>query len=298
MRLGGGLALTAALLMAAAAATGVAKSQATEAPPPAAGVEQAQDVLASFVEAARDADIVVLGEVHDNPEHHRVQAEVVRALQPAALVFEMIPQELEAKVNDLRAHGAGAAEIAGALDWDDSGWGDFDFYAQILDAAPAAQVFGAGQPSADVQRAMVEGAAGVFGPDASIYGLDRQLEPEEQARREALHLAAHCEAVPAEVLPGMVEAQRFRDAGLADAALWARIMTGGGQVAVITGSGHADKLTGMPAMIALAEPEARVVSLGQFDTGAPPPEEGAYDAVLYAPAPERDDPCAALAPQD
>ena len=264
---------------------------------PDAAVNAAADeaALLTFIESAREADIVVLGEIHGNPDHHRVQAEIVAALAPPALVFEMIPQEREAEINELRAAGADRAALAEALDWADSGWPDFDYYAAIMEAAPDAQIFGASQPSADVSRAALEGAAGVFGPDATIYGLDKQLEPEEQARREAELAAAHCDALSPEALPGMVEAQRFRDAGLADATLWARIMTGGGQVAVITGSGHADKLRGMPAMIALAEPEATVVALGQFEQGADPAAD--FDAVLLAPAPPRSDPCAAFLPK-
>jgi uncharacterized iron-regulated protein len=252
--------------------------------------------LATFIETAREADVVVLGEIHDNPEHHRIQAEVVAALSPAALVFEMIPQELEGKVNDLRAAGADRAALAAALDWAESGWPSFDYYAEILEAAPQAQVFGAEQPAADVRRAMLEGAAGVFGPDAKIYGIDQPLAPDEQAAREAIQAEAHCDLLPPEVLPGMVEAQRFRDAGLADATLWARIMTGEGQVVVITGSGHADKARGMPAMVALADPEAKVVALGQYE--GPPPGDAVFDAVLEAPAPPREDPCKALAPNE
>lgn len=250
------------------------------------------DVLAAFIAMAEEADIVVLGEIHDNPTHHRVQAEVVAALAPAALVFEMIPQDREAELNALRADGADRTILAESLEWKQSGWPDFDYYADIMDAAPEAQIFGAGQSSADVSRAVLEGAAGVFGPDAKIYGLDQPLEPEEQALREAEQAAAHCDALPSEVLPGMVEAQRFRDAGLADATLWARIMSGNGQVVVITGSGHADKESGMPAMIAMADPDASLVSLGQFEDGANEPDD--FDAVLLAPSPNRPDPCAAL----
>jgi uncharacterized iron-regulated protein len=244
------------------------------------------------IEAARQADIVILGEIHDNPEHHRNQAAITAALQPAALVFEMIPQANETEVNELRAKGASGAEIAVALDWAESGWPDFASYAAILAAAPEARVFGAGQPMADVKRAMVEGAAGVFGPDSPAYGLDKPLEPAEQAAREALQAAAHCDALPPELLPGMVEAQRFRDAGLADAALWARTMTGDGQVVVIAGSGHADKGRGMPAALAVAAPDVTVLSVGQFE--APPEDPAAFDAILLAPAPEREDPCAQL----
>jgi uncharacterized iron-regulated protein len=248
-----------------------------------------------FLDLARGADIVVLGEIHDNPTHHETQAEIVAALQPAAIVFEMIPQAEEENVNALRATGASREALAAALDWKESGWPDFSHYWRVLTAAPHAQVFGAQQPSADVRRAVIEGAAGVFGPDAANYGLDEPLPPAEQRLREADQRASHCDALPTEMLPGMVEAQRFRDAGLADAAIWARTMTGGGQVVVITGSGHADKLRGMPALVSHAQPGLRIVTLGQFEDD--PSNAGDYDALILAPAPPRGDPCAALREQ-
>ena len=252
----------------------------------------AQADVAAIVAAARDADVVILGETHDNPEHHRIQAEVVRALQPAALVFEMIPQADEDLVNRLRAEGAERDVIAAALRWTERGWPDFGFYAGILEAAPGARVFGAGQPPAEIRQAAAEGAAAAFGPDASTYGLDTALPPQEQAAREALQAAAHCGMVPRERLPAMVEVQRFRDAGLADAALWARTLTGDGQVVVIAGTGHADRRRGMPAALAAADPELRVFALGQLESA--PGADEAFDAVQLAPPPPRGDPCEAL----
>lgn len=263
-----------------------------------AGPALAQEVSAevsAFVEAARTAEIVVLGEIHDNPEHHRNQAEIVRALQPAALVFEMIPQELEDAANALRAEDASREEIGVALDWEARGWPDFDLYAPILEAAPEARIFGAEQQRASIGQALEEGAAAAFGPDATKYGLDRDLDAGEQALREAMMQSAHCDALPEEMLPGMVEVQRLRDASLADAALWARMLTGAeGQVVVITGSGHADRERGMPAKVALADPEVPVIVLGQLE-GAPEEADGdSFDMVMLAPAPEREDPCAAF----
>lgn len=252
----------------------------------------AASTVDEFVDLARESGIVILGEVHDNPAHHDNQARVVSALQPEALVLEMVPQEREALVNELRAEGAEREEIADALKWSESGWPDFDFYAQILEAAPEARIFGGGQPSSDVRRAMVEGAAGPFGPDAAIYGLDQPLEPEEQAHREAMMADAHCDAVPGEVLSGMVEAQRFRDAGLADAALWARTMTGGGQVVVITGNAHADLVRGMPEALRVADPGADVIALGQLEAEPAEEDEAPFDFVIVTEAPEREDPCA------
>lgn len=244
----------------------------------------------AFVSAAGNADIVILGEVHDNPAHHVNQARIVEALQPDALVFEMVPQQKEDTVNELRSSGADREAIAAALEWDKTGWPDFAHYAQILEAAPEARVFGGAQPDADVRRAMVEGAAGPFGPDAEIYGLSQPLDAEERAARERMMAEAHCGALPQEVITGMVEAQRFRDAGLADAALWARTMTGG-QVVVITGNGHADRGAGVPKKLRHADPDVSIVTLGQLE--APPPDDAAaaYDHVIVTDAAEREDPC-------
>jgi hypothetical protein len=50
----------------------------------------------------------------------------------------------------------------------------------------------------------------------------------------------------------------------------------------------------MPAAVAVADPEVSVVALGQLESA--PAEPDAFDHVLLAPAPPRDDPCARLAP--
>ena len=244
------------------------------------------------VAAGRAADIVILGEIHDNPAHHATQAAVVAALRPAALVFEMIPQAREDEVNALREEGADRDAIAAALDWAETGWPDFAYYAAILEAAPEARVFGAGQPKEDVRRAVTEGAAAAFGPDAATYGLDLPLADADRDARAADMQDAHCGKLPPDMLPGMVEAQRFRDAGLADAALWARTMTGGGQVVVIAGSGHADRAARRARGARRRRSRPRGARRRPVRDGAGRP--GDYDLVLLAPAPEREDPCAAL----
>lgn len=255
----------------------------------------AQD-LSGIIASARGADVVILGEIHDNPGHHRNQAEIVAALQPAGLVFEMVPQSVEDEVNALREEGAGPDQIARSLDWERTGWPDFTFYAEILEAAPEARVFGAEQSRADVRRAALEGAAAVFGPDATTYGLDEPLPRDEQEAREAQLLDAHCGQLSPEVLPGMVEAQRLRDAGLADAVLWARTMSADAQVVVIAGSAHAERSRGVPSLLDVAAPDVKVVSVGQFESA---PEDAAeFDEILISPAPSRGDPCAGLTEEE
>src|SRR6056297_678930 len=47
------------------------------------------------------ADIVILGEVHDNRAHHEAQAELVARIEPAAVVFEMLTPEQAATVEQM-----------------------------------------------------------------------------------------------------------------------------------------------------------------------------------------------------
>jgi len=235
------------------------------------------------------ADIVVLGEVHDNPAHHAVQAEAVTALAPRAIVFEMLTEAQAARVSDDNLQDPDA--LAKALDWSASGWPDFAMYYPIFAAARGASVYGAAVPREETRNAMRIGIPRAFGAGAEVYGLTAELDAEELADRLNLQMAAHCNALPLELLPGMVDLQRLRDAVLARAALAALAETGG-PVAVITGNGHARKDWGLPAYVARIAPDVSLFSLGQSEDGMPP--QGGFDLVLDAPGVDRPDPCLAF----
>lgn len=241
---------------------------------------------AEIPQAARDAQVVVLGEQHDNPDHHRRQAEWVAALQPSALVFEMLTPDQAARAD---VDWTTQADLDAAIGWTGSNWPSFDMYFPIFAAAPDAVVYGAGVPR-EALRGQLETPL-AENPLASEFGLDTSLDAEVQGARQALQAAAHCGALPDEVLPVMVDAQRLRDAALADVALRALKATGG-PVAVITGNGHARMDWGMPALMAFAAPEVRIFALGQGENGNA--AEGVFALTLDAPAPERGDPCAAF----
>ena len=237
------------------------------------------------LDALPPAEVVVLGEVHDNPEHHLNQARAVAALRPKAVVWEMIPRDFA-----VPADVADQAALAEALEWQARGWPDFAMYHPIFLAAPEARHYGAEIDRAAARQAMSEGALAVM-PDGARFGLDLPLPPEEQAAREAEQQEAHCNAMPTELLPAMVEAQRLRDAALAEAVLRA-LEEVGPPVAVITGTGHARKDWGLPAVLAFAVPELRVLSIGQME--AEPGGDAPFDLWLVTPPVDRGDPCAAF----
>jgi uncharacterized iron-regulated protein len=235
------------------------------------------------------AAVTILGEVHDNVEHHRNQAAAVAALRPTALVFEMLSPEQAARATP--AARADAATLDAALGWAGSGWPDFALYWPIFAAAPDAAVAGAALPRATIRAALQDGAAAAFGPDAARYGLTLPLDPADQAAREADQQAAHCGALPPDRLPGFVEAQRLRDAALARAALDA-LAAHGPPVVVIAGTGHARTDRGIPAAIAAAAPGLAVLAIGQVESD---PGPGApFDRWIVTDPQPRPDPCAAF----
>lgn len=252
----------------------------------------AQDLIPDDVtDAMQSSDVVILGEIHDNPRHHEIQTEAIEAIAPSAVVWEMVTEEGAQRLAQKAA--TNPEELDRILRWAEAGWPPLSMYYPIFQAADV-PVYGAMVPRSAARAAMERGAATTFGADAARYGLTVPLAAEEQAIREADQLAAHCDAIPKESLPQMVAIQRLRDAVLARAILRAVDETGR-PVAVITGNGHARKDRGIPTFLSRLRPGLKVFVLGQSEDGL---VEGEFDAVIDSPAVEREDPCKAFETQN
>lgn len=273
-------------------------SPVVEGPGPIVGPGGARPGEAGLVEALGDAAVVVLGEIHDNPVHHARQARLVEALEPRGLAFEMVPEGSEEGIAVFRAQGGPPGEVGPAIGWERLGWPDWELYAPIFQAAPAAYVAGGAPPRAKVRLAARRGAAAAWGAGAGEIGLDRALDSETRHRLENDMIAAHCELIPRPAARAMIEAQRFKDARLAEAALRA-LERGGAPVALITGNGHARTDLGVPAYVRRLAPDLEVVSVGMIELPAGTDPVAAaralpYDYVWFSAPRERGDPCEEL----
>ena len=285
-----------------------------DAPPRVEAEGRAPQAWRDFLDQLR-AEVVFLGERHDNEHHHRLQAEAVAALDRrfadqggvSALVFEMIPEAKEKAANAARgwpeaATAAQSDALGEAVGWAQSGWPDFALYAPILRAAPRAYIAAAGYPRRALMRAATTRDWLSNEPMAARLGLTLPLPPDQQMAREQAQIASHCNAIPASAAPMMVAAQRARDASLARAVLRAREAAArkglSGPVAVITGGGHARRDFGAPALLRRAEPSLRVVSLGLIEPDGAEARELAtrFDVWARTPGPKspRGDPCEAF----
>lgn len=195
---------------------------------------------------------VLLGEKHDNPDHHRFQAWLVRALIAAgrhpALGFEMLSlDDGPAIARYLAARPTDAAGLGAAVRWERSGWPEWAQYQPIAEAAlasglpivaanisrPTARAVSLGDPNA-LDRALV-----------ARYGLDRPLPPETRRAMAAEIRDAHCGHAPESRLDGMIAAQRARDAQMAES-----LVVGEQDGAVlIAGAGHVRNDRGVPAYL-------------------------------------------------
>lgn len=236
---------------------------------------------------------VILGEMHDNPEHHRLQRIALDALAmrgaSRVLAMEQFDAEHQAALDAAWARGADAETLADAGHFDRRGW-DWPLYRPLVKFA-----LERGWPlvAANLSRAL----ARVILADPARSGLPAA----DLALREALErdiVEGHCGRRPAEPrLAGMVEAQRARDARMAQ-ALAARRDTGG---VLIAGNAHARRDRGVP--IYLSEADLVAIGFVEVEAGKTLPRDyvtqgfasaASFDFVWFTARAEREDPCARL----
>ncbi|KQT85334.1 ChaN family lipoprotein [Aurantimonas sp. Leaf443] len=256
---------------------------------------------AEFLRRAGDADYLLLGEAHDNPDHHALQAAILAAVAArrdgGAVVFEMVPADLQPVLDRLARDGALAETYGERLDWEKRGWPDFALYAPIVRAAlDAGLSLRAGDLSAATLKTLRKGGAAALEPEERArLLLDRALSPEDEQGLGAEIAAGHCGLMPDSALPRMAEIQRARDGALARAMMEAR---GTGPVVLIAGAGHVRADRAVPALLEAAEPGAAVYAVGLAEadgTGrAETGSTGRFDAVLTTPRFDVSDPCEPL----
>jgi len=269
--------------------------------------DRASDLSAKL----RVADIILLGEIHDNPIHHKLQAcllatAVGGAARPAAVVWEQIRVDQADRLRDAVAGLEGpldqrTQQLGAALKWDKSGWPAWELYAPIARVALDAKLpMRAGDAPRAIIRAVARKGVSALDPaERARLGLDAPLPGAEQKRLLDELAASHCGLMPASAFANMSVAQRLRDAHLAAALVSAHRETG--RAVLIAGNGHVRSDRGVPWHLARTLPDARVVTVWMSEqtpgTAAAPtvPKgangEPAADLVLTAAPPQRPDPC-------
>lgn len=275
------------------------------------GTPSSQDALLG---AAHGARYVLLGEIHDNPDHHLIQADIVGGLAKLgakpSVVFEMIPQGFA----DILARFETGADkdltaLAERLEWSERGWPDFSLYRPIFESAVANDLpIRAGNLDRETVGAIAkDGVKALTDADVRRWGLDDPMPPAQSAELADTIREAHCGLMPDGAIAPMTLVQRARDGALANAMIDAAKQSESGNAVLIAGSGHVRNDWAVPAILAEREPQSRAVSVqmvevaegeGQpADYGMTPAAPVRFDFTIFTPRQDVSDRCAELREQ-
>lgn len=262
----------------------------------------------AMVERARKADVIVLGEQHDDLQSHRFQAELTAALvaaSPLAVCLEMFERDEQAFVDAYLANTLGQktlVDLTDSRDWATPGQWD-SFYQPIVDAAKAghAPVIAANAPRRFARLARLEGFAALaaFAPAyPGQFVVPATIEEAAYAERFKAAMSHH-DAPPAkgartetpamhaltpEQIEGMFRGQQVWDATMADSAVGA--WRAHGKAILIVGQFHTDHDGGLLLRMKAAAPNAKIltISLDKAEAAALREEDkGRADFVVYRP---------------
>jgi uncharacterized iron-regulated protein len=275
-----------------------------------------QQLIVEVWETIRAGGVVLLGEVHDNPEHHAARADILwprlqpmlvtRDLRPAA-VFEHIRVDQQGQIETFyeRAAGArrpwGAPDLLRLLGWKDSGWPPADTFYPLFDAALWARMpVLPGNTVRERMRAIVRDPSAADATETARLDLAGKLPEPLLAELKTELAGAHCGVLPEQAVRPMAMAQRYTDAYLAEKLVAAADAWGG--AFLLAGNGHVRSDRGVPWYVRQLSPGKKVASvlLLEVEPGAgeaasylprAPDGSAAADYILFTPRHPRPDPC-------
>ncbi|ROL76813.1 ChaN family lipoprotein [Pseudomonas vranovensis] len=237
---------------------------------------------AQLLERLAQAPRLLVGEKHDNPDHHALQLWLLRALQgqrsQGSLLLEMLQPVQQAKVDALKQQAL-PADLPLALGWQ-QGW-DWALYGPIVREA-------LGQPYPLLAANL---------DTDEVRSLYRQPPPLKGERSTAAKVRAvlleqvresHCGLLPESQLPAMLAVQQQRDRRMAE-----RLLAAPQPALLLAGGYHVRKDIGVPLHLADlgAEAGTQVLMLAEVGQGV---DAQMADYVWYTPALPEQDYCAQM----
>ncbi len=267
---------------------------------------QAGDFIAADELLARIEKVsyLLLGEKHDNPDHHALQLRtlnhVLQTDNVSAVSFEMMSSKQQPLLRELSDYRQSSLErVNEYLQWDNDGW-NWDYYSPLLHSAMKAGVLINAANISNEEMMRVYGAPtaveieGVLDEQAMI-ALNKDIDE------------SHCGMLPESQFPAMVRVQQARDFAMAGslAANSPQQM----QV-LIAGNYHIRRDLGVPNYLLNRQSnldESEIVSLAfmEVDEVSNNPADylqqfgrvKAYDYIWFTPAVSNEDYCASLRQQ-
>ena len=247
-----------------------------------------------------ESSYVLLGEKHDNPDHHALQLRILQALISVDNVDKLTMEMLDSTASEnldafLETPFESEEALKNFLNWDDQGW-SWAYYGALIQAAHRAGVpVTAGNLAAETVMQIYSS------PTATE--IEAVLDAEVMSRLLADIDESHCGLLPESQFPPMVRVQQTRDNTMARSLLLDEEKNHGLAV-LITGNYHARKDLGVPNYLIAQHPELEwsdILSLAFLEvvSGEMDPrayldqfsDRSAYDFIWFTPAISNADYC-------
>jgi uncharacterized iron-regulated protein len=239
--------------------------------------EQFADYPALVADAV-SARHVLLGETHINPEHHRIQAEIIQDLvnrgHAFALVFEIFERDQQEAIDRVLSDPqATSDDVATATGIEDSGW-DWPAYEPLVQLALADElpILAGNAPRREVRQIAQAGLDAIPEDEQVSLGLSAPLPHSAKSALTEVIIDSHCGYVSGEMAGRLVDAQRLRDATLADVVLQADA----DRTVLIAGAGHVRRDYGVPVYILERTPAAELLAIGLVEVASDLTAPGDY----------------------
>ncbi|WP_277759315.1 ChaN family lipoprotein [Pseudomonas sp. A34-9] len=255
------------------------------APPPING--EIRDLRSAEVLTAQElvnrlavAERVIIGEQHDNADHHAAQLWILQSLgeqrPQGSLLLEMLTPDQQAKIDAVRQSASPPTDLPAALAWQD-GW-DWNLYGPIVRFALA-------QPYPLLAANLENSEIRAFYRNPPVLGGARSnAESVKQMLLEQIG-DSHCGLLPESQMPAMLAVQQQRDRRMAE-----RLLAAAKPSVLFAGAWHARKDVGVPLhVVDLGATEAPTVLMLAEQGGEV--TAGMADYVWYTPATPKQDYC-------
>jgi uncharacterized iron-regulated protein len=263
----------------------------------------------ALLSVLRQTRFVLLGENHENEDHHRLQAWIVAALidegRRPALVFEMLGTDQEKLLSRYIAeHPHDARGLGAAVDWEKMGWPPWEYYEPVAQAAMdiGMPIFPANLSKSAIVAILKYGLRALSAEELAALRLDEPPPADTLARMKVELAAAHCGLLPDTMVSSMVTVLTVRDAFMASVLARSVHVTGADAAVLIAGIDHTRSDRGVPWHLRRLLPREKILSIGLIEVrdGETNPDSYAaafqienlpFDYVWFTPRADAEDPC-------
>lgn len=209
---------------------------------------------ADLLDKLSAARFVLLGEKHDNPDHHALESELLAQLlgqdTKPAVIFEMLDDSQQTLLSGIKP-GDSLDSMKAQLSWPSRSW-DWQSYGPLfqLTINQGARIV-AGNVNSDSLKDAYKQGDSVLMPIERFQSLSI-LDALERKQIQQLVYESHCELMPLDSLAPMVTVQMAKDASMA----FAMTKDNPGKAILIAGGFHTSKSLAVPRHLGHLVPEA------------------------------------------